>query len=180
MLNTLGNIQQSAVTYCVHHRPHFHPQVAVRREWRKISPVLWLDRCQLEVWWAASPREAQDWRAAARPAVPAWSEAAGRAGRARRSFTTAATSSWAACSLSSALLSLLSSGRKRKRWWSRLRPAALAVLLLLLLPPPTPSITSAPMLPPRNTASISTISTQGDQETRISLQVPVLGPSGVL
>ncbi|KAK0135116.1 PHD finger protein 12 [Merluccius polli] len=54
------------------------------------------------------------------------------------------------------------------------------LLLLLLLPPPTPSITSAPMLPPRNTASVSTVSTQGDQETRISLQVPVLGPSGVL
>ncbi|CAL8344363.1 unnamed protein product [Arctogadus glacialis] len=45
--------------------------------------------------------------------------------------------------------------------------------------PPSPSITPAPVTPTRNTALVSTLLTQGDQETRISLQVPVLGSRAV-
>lgn len=91
-------------------------QVAVRRGTRMRVPALWWVSYQLEEWWAASSRVALSFHATARPAAPVWLEAAGQAGRARRCSTTAATSSWAACSLSSASQSLPVSSPKKRRW----------------------------------------------------------------
>ena len=58
--------------------------------------------------------------------------------------------------------------------------AAAAAVVVVVPPPAPPSITlAAPATPNRNSASVSTILTQGEQETRISLPVPVLGSSAV-
>ena len=62
---------------------------------------------------------------------------------------------------------------------SNVAAAAAAAAVVAVVVPPAPSVTPAPAMPTRNTASVSTILTQGDQGTRISLQVPVLGSSAV-
>lgn len=57
--------------------------------------------------------------------------------------------------------------------------ASSAAASAVVVAPPAPGVTSAPATPTRNIASVSTVSPQGDPETRISLKVPVLGSSVV-
>lgn len=97
------------------------PQDVVRRG-KRSRGLQWRAFCQQGAWWTASARGSPGTSATARPAAPAWSEAAGPAGRARRSCTTAAVSSWAACSSSSASPSSPPSNPRRRRWWRRKRP----------------------------------------------------------
>lgn len=116
----------------------------------KRVPARWWVCSRQAVWWAVSLRVALSHRAAARRAAPAWLVEAGPAGKAPPCSTTAATSNWAASSLSSASPSSPVSSPKRSPT-PRLPPVALAPWIpaaaaaALPAPPPPPTLHLLPL-----------------------------------